>query len=117
MPGHRYVEEINLVAILANKRSAGITPEVNVREHVTHTHIYICLCQVQIRLPTLALKPEETSPEVQSRGIIGPTKRTYVLQIFFNKSFEFSRVLKYIEYCTTVKYTYLQWISMFSSGY
>ena len=27
--------------------------------------------------------PEETSLEVQNRGISGPTKRTYVLQIFF----------------------------------
>ena len=31
----------------------------------------ICLCQVQIRL----WNPEETSPEVQNRGISGPTKR------------------------------------------
>ena len=30
--------------------------------------------------PTLALNPEETSPEVQNRGISGPTKRTHVLQ-------------------------------------
>ena len=35
--------------------------------------------------PTLALNPEETSPEVQNRGISGPTKRTHVLQNFFKK--------------------------------
>ena len=34
-------------------------------------------------LPTLALM----SPEVQNSGISGPTKRTYVLQIFLNKFF------------------------------
>ena len=31
-------------------------------------------CQVCIRLATLALKPREASPEVQNRGISGPTK-------------------------------------------
>ena len=36
MPGCRYVEETNLAAILATKRSAGVTPEVNLREGVTH---------------------------------------------------------------------------------
>ena len=35
MPGCRYVEEIGLAAMLATKRSAGVTPEVNLRGHVT----------------------------------------------------------------------------------
>ena len=35
MPGHRYVEDIGSVAMLAVKRSAGATPEVNLRECVT----------------------------------------------------------------------------------
>ena len=35
MPGHRYVEEISSAAILATKRSAGVIPEVNLREDVT----------------------------------------------------------------------------------
>ena len=30
------MEENDLAAILAAKRSAGVTPEVNLREHVTH---------------------------------------------------------------------------------
>ena len=50
LPGHRYVEEINTTAMLATKMLAGVTPMVNLREDVH-------LCQVQIRLPTLALKP------------------------------------------------------------
>ena len=37
MPGHMYLEEIGLAAMLATERSAGVTPEVNLREHVTHT--------------------------------------------------------------------------------
>ena len=31
--------------------------------------------------------PGQTSPEVQNRGISGPTKRTYVLKIFLKKFF------------------------------
>ena len=50
IPAHRYVEENILAAMLATKRSAGVTPEVNIRECVTHFH------QTLIRLPTLALK-------------------------------------------------------------
>ena len=38
MSGHRYVEEISLAAMLAAKRLAGVTPEVNLMEHVTCTH-------------------------------------------------------------------------------
>ena len=37
MPGCRYVEEISSAAMLATKRSAGVTPEMNLRECVTHT--------------------------------------------------------------------------------
>ena len=37
MPGHRYVEENGSAAMLAIKRSAGVTPEVNLQECVTHT--------------------------------------------------------------------------------
>ena len=36
MPGCIYVEDISLVVLLATKRSAGVTPEVNLRKCVTH---------------------------------------------------------------------------------
>ena len=36
MPAHRYVEENSQAAMLATKRSAGVAPEVNLREHVAH---------------------------------------------------------------------------------
>ena len=37
MPACRYVEEICLAVMLDPKRSAGVTPEVNLRQCVTHT--------------------------------------------------------------------------------
>ena len=37
MPAHRYVEEISSAAMLAAKRSAGVAPEVHLRECVTYT--------------------------------------------------------------------------------
>ena len=38
MPAHRYVEEIGLEeTILVAKRSAGVTPEVNLNERVSRT--------------------------------------------------------------------------------
>ena len=70
MPGCRYVEEINSAAMLAAKRLAGVTPEVNLRECITHTP-----------LPSMNKadysgfqNPDETSPEVQNRSINGLTK-------------------------------------------
>ena len=39
MPTRRYVEEISLAARLATKRSAGVAPKVNLREHVTCTRL------------------------------------------------------------------------------
>ena len=38
MPGCLYVEEIGLAAMLAAKRLAGVTPEVNLRECLTHIY-------------------------------------------------------------------------------
>ena len=35
MPGQGYVEQIDLAAMLAAKRLAGVTPEVNLRQPVT----------------------------------------------------------------------------------
>ena len=36
MPAHRYIEENSWAAMLANKRSAGVETEVNLREYVKH---------------------------------------------------------------------------------
>ena len=49
-------------SMLATKRSAGVAPGVHLGEHATGT------------LPPRIRLPEETSPEVQNRGISGLTK-------------------------------------------
>ena len=41
MPGLRYVEEDSSAAMLTTKTSAGVTPEVNLMKHVTHTPLPI----------------------------------------------------------------------------
>ena len=40
--------------------------------------------------PLWLWNPEETSPEVENRGISGPTKRTYVLKYFLKKQLIFT---------------------------
>ena len=55
--------------MLAVKRSAGIVPEVNVREHTSHTHP-----SSVNKAAHSGFKTQEMSPEVQNRSIIGPIK-------------------------------------------
>ena len=54
MLSHRYLEENGSAAMLAAKRSAGITPEVNLKECVTH----MPLSRVNKKGCTLSLKPK-----------------------------------------------------------
>ena len=63
MPACRYMEENGSAAMLAAKRSAGVTPEVNLKVLVT------CL-----------RNPKGMSPEIRNRGISGPTKSTCAFQ-------------------------------------
>ena len=81
MPARSFVGESDSAAILATKMSLGVTPEMKFWECVTRVSP-----QMQIRLLTL-WNPQETSPEVQNRGINGPTKRTCVLQKIFLKKY------------------------------
>ena len=82
MPACRYVEENSSAAMLATKRSAGVTPEVNVKEHVTPMP------------PQSTNKAAHSSFETQRRhhqksktgGISGPKKRTHVLETFKKKN-------------------------------
>ena len=71
MPAHRYMEENGLAAMLATKRSGSVTPEVNLREHVT------CMPPPSVNKAGHSgfEKQKKPSPEVQNRGINGPTKR------------------------------------------
>ena len=63
--------------MLAVKRSAaGVTPEVNLREYTSH---------VPLLSTNKASHPEETSPEVQNRGISGPIERHVGHQKFKKK--------------------------------
>ena len=71
MPACRYAEENGLTAMLTAKRSAGVAPEVNLREHVT------CMN-----------KAAHSGFETQRRhhlksktGVsVAPEKRTYAIQ-------------------------------------
>ena len=62
--------------MLAAKRSAGVTPEVNLRECVTHTPPPNMNKAAHSGFKT----QRKISPEVQSRGISGSTTKTHVLQ-------------------------------------
>ena len=75
---HRCVEENGSTAMLAAKSSAGVEPEVNLGECVTCTPL-----PSTKKAAHSGFEIQETSPEVQYRGISGHTKRTYVLQNFF----------------------------------
>ena len=70
MPACRYMEESS-AAMLSTKSSAGVAPEVNLRE-----------CVVCMPLPNVnrAVYREEI---IQNRVSFGRNKKTYVLQIFF----------------------------------
>ena len=69
--------------MVANKRSAGVTPEMNLRECVTH---------MPLPSSNKAAHPGfETQRRLhQNRGISGTTKRTHVLQKFKKKIREIS---------------------------
>ena len=82
MPAHRYFEEISSAAMLTTKRSAGVAPELNLRKCVT------CMPLPSTNKVThsgFEIQRRYHQPEVQNRGISGPTERTYVLQQFFLK--------------------------------
>ena len=77
---HKYVDRNGSAAMLTAKRSAGVTPEVNLR-NMLHAGE-----EAQVRESTLALKPrEDVTRAVQNRGISGYTKKTCILQFFLKK--------------------------------
>ena len=67
-----------LGVILASKRSAGVAPEVNLTESVTHTPPPSTNKAVHYGFET----HRRCQQEVQNKGISGPTKRAYVFQNF-----------------------------------
>ena len=79
MPACRYIEENRLAAILATKRSTGVIPEVNLREHVTYIPLPSTNKAAQSSFETQRIHHHEA----QKSGISGPTERAYILQNFF----------------------------------
>ena len=78
----KYVDQNSLATKLAVKRSAGVTPDVNLSNPLC-TGNEACK---QGDLPWL-WNPRQTSPEVQNRNISGSTKRTdFLPKIFLKKS-------------------------------
>ena len=61
--------------MLVVEKLAGVAPGISGNLHG------ICLCQVQIRLPTLALKPKGDVTRKSKTGIsVATTKKNYVFQ-------------------------------------
>ena len=74
---YRFVDQIDLAAMLTSIQSAGVTQEVNLRITQARKHA---------RDPSWLQNQGQTSPEVQNRDISGPTKKTYVLQKILKKN-------------------------------
>ena len=82
--------------MLATKRSASVTPEVNLRNSL-HT---VDRQSMQVRESFLALKPRaDITSAVQNRVISGPTKRTCVLQ--FKKNYFYSLMPVFVNFIFT----------------
>ena len=62
----------------------------------------------QARDPPWLWNPGETSPEVQNRGISGPTKRTYVLQKFKKKQTMYNVMLKSVPYTRELLHQHME---------
>ena len=78
MPAHRYVEEIGSAAMLAAKRLAGVTPEVILRECITHT-----LLPSVNKAAHLALKPRGDITRSPKHGYQWPHNKDLCPPNFF----------------------------------
>ena len=81
MLAHRHKEENGLATILATKRSAGITPEVNVRECVIYTPLPSVNMAAHSDFETHS-RCHQTS---KKRVISGPTKELMLYNFFSKK--------------------------------
>ena len=75
------MEEIGLATMLAAKRSAGVAPEVNLRECVT----CMPLPSANKAEPTLALKPREDVTRSPKTGVSVAPKKDSCPPNFFKK--------------------------------
>ena len=82
MPACKYVEEIGLAAMLAAKRLAGVAPEVNLGECVTHMP-----SPSRNKVAHSGFETQRRCHQKSKTGVsVAQQKKTYVLQIFFKKS-------------------------------
>ena len=68
MPAHKYVEDNGSAAMLAAKKLAGVTSEVNLNEHAH-------LCQAWTRLPTrgdITTSPKQEYQWPHKKGLYPP---------------------------------------------
>ena len=72
---YKYVDQKGLIVLLAIKRSAYVTPQVQLRRG-----------SIQARNLPWLWNLGQTLPEVQNRGITDSTKRNDVLQKFFKEN-------------------------------
>ena len=96
------LDEIGSAAMLATKRSAGVTPEVNLRIPFSVGN-EVC----KQRDPPWLWKLGQMSPEVQNGGISGPTKRTDVLQKNFFYFF-FLLIASGVQ-CNVIFFSFYRW--------
>ena len=68
-----------LAAMVAIYTGRGVTPVVNLMEHISHT----APPSVNKAEPTLALEPRGDAPEGQNRGISGPKNGNMSNKHFF----------------------------------
>ena len=83
MPAHGYVEENGSTTILAAKMSAGVAPEVNLRECVTHTPLPSSNKTAHSGIETQR-KHHQKSETGLDLSVVNPRK-DYVVQKFFLK--------------------------------
>ena len=92
--------------MLTSTQSVGVAPEVNLRITQARKHA---------RDPPWILNPGQTLPEVQNGGRHCPTKRTYVLKIFFQNKVTHDTIYYYAKSVPGVKHFY--WVQSYCLPY
>ena len=86
MSASRYVEENDSAAMVTAKRSAGIAPVVNIREHITHT--------TKLSANKDALKPRGNVTRSPKQGYEWPDKKDLCPPIFFVLKYAYPLILQ-----------------------
>ena len=100
----KYVDQKGSAAMLTSLRSAGVTPEVNLRITQVGKH--------KNTDPPSLWDPGQMSPEVQNRGISAPTERTYVLKNIWKNAESTLRAI-FLKLWRSVKIKFCRYVSSF----